>query len=438
MARLPRGILPTLSLAGLAFAAWSVLSVKRVEPGPPPVAPPRAPFEVTVSGNGVLEPAGARTTGIGVPFAGLVTEVFVDVGDRVVKGAMLFRLDDRALVAQRAPLEADVRTLETAVRVKEQEAAAKEAMVAWAEAGKAVAEAKVDRLAALPRAEELPPLVARVEEVRAAYDDLRAQVERLAAARAKASGVVPDDDFARRQAQADVARRALERAQADLALARAGAWAPDVAEAKAAVAQAASQVAQVRADLARARAEVERAQGDVERAKASLAQNAVERERTIVRAPIDATVLDANVRAGEYATAGRDALLVLGDTATLLVRVDVDEESAPRVRAGAKAKAVVRGFPDAPFDLEFVRIEPYLRPKRSLTGATSERVDTRVLQVIFRAGKSSLPLYVGQQVDVFMEGRSRADTAAGKNLPTSGGPDAPPGTGDVPGMDGPR
>ena len=114
------------------------------------------------------------------------------------------------------------------------------------------------------------------------------------------------------------------------------------------------------------------------------------------------------------------------------MRVDVDEESAPLVRVGAKAKAVVRGFPDAPFDLEFVRIEPYLRPKKSLTGATSERVDTRVLQVIFRAGKATLPIYVGQQVDVFMEGRSRADVAAGRDGAPAAGMDA------APAMDGPR
>ena len=80
------------------------------------------------------------------------------------------------------------------------------------------------------------------------------------------------------------------------------------------------------------------------------------------------------------------------------------------VRKNARAKAIVRGFPNHPFDLEFVRIEPYVRPKRSLTGATNERVDTRVLQVIFKAGPSALPIYVGQQVDVFMEGVPRPTT----------------------------
>jgi hypothetical protein len=87
--------------------------------------------------------------------------------------------------------------------------------------------------------------------------------------------------------------------------------------------------------------------------------------------------------------------------------VDVDEESAPLVQGRPKAVADVRGFPEKPVQLEFVRVEPWVRPKRSLTGATSERVDTRVLQVIFKLGPSDVPVYVGQQVDVFMEGSTR-------------------------------
>jgi HlyD family secretion protein len=54
--------------------------------------------------------------------------------------------------------------------------------------------------------------------------------------------------------------------------------------------------------------------------------------------------------------------------------------------------------------LEFVHIEPYVIPKVSLTGASTERVDTRVLQVIFSMNRpDEPPLYVGQQVDVFIE-----------------------------------
>jgi HlyD family secretion protein len=42
-------------------------------------------------------------------------------------------------------------------------------------------------------------------------------------------------------------------------------------------------------------------------------------------------------------------------------------------------------------------------PKKSLTGDSTERVDTRVLQVIFSFEPGELPIYVGQQMDVFIE-----------------------------------
>ena len=46
----------------------------------------------------------------------------------------------------------------------------------------------------------------------------------------------------------------------------------------------------------------------------------------------------------------------------------------------------------------------YIIPKMSLTGASTERVDTRVLQVIYSLTRpQDPPLYVGQQVDVFIE-----------------------------------
>ena len=44
-----------------------------------------------------------------------------------------------------------------------------------------------------------------------------------------------------------------------------------------------------------------------------------------------------------------------------------------------------------------------MRPKKSLTGDSSERVDTRVLQVIYRVEDAALPVYVGQLMDVFIE-----------------------------------
>jgi hypothetical protein len=63
----------------------------------------------------------------------------------------------------------------------------------------------------------------------------------------------------------------------------------------------------------------------------------------------------------------------------------------------------MKGDAERRIPLEFVRIDPYIVPKRSLTGDNTERVDVRVLQVIYRFRPPAFPAYVGQQVDVFID-----------------------------------
>lgn len=95
--------------------------------------------------------------------------------------------------------------------------------------------------------------------------------------------------------------------------------------------------------------------------------------------------------------------MLLGDDTKLQVRVDIDENEAWRVRPAAAAIAFVRGNPDLKTPLKFERVEPYVVPKISLTGESIERTDTRVLQVIYSFDPATLPVYAGQQVDVFIE-----------------------------------
>jgi HlyD family secretion protein len=80
------------------------------------------------------------------------------------------------------------------------------------------------------------------------------------------------------------------------------------------------------------------------------------------------------------------------------------------VRSGASAFAFVRGNRELQTPLQFVRFEPFIVPKRSLTGDSIERVDTRVLQVLYRFDRNQLPVYVGQQMDVFIEAPALASS----------------------------
>jgi HlyD family secretion protein len=145
------------------------------------------------------------------------------------------------------------------------------------------------------------------------------------------------------------------------------------------------------AALAAARAEAERIRAEIDR-------------RTI-RAPSAGRVLQVNVRPGEFAASGVlvTPLLVMGDDVRLRVRVDIDENDAGRVDPAAPAVAIVRGRPELRTDLRFESIEPYVAPRKSLTGDTTERVDTRVLQVIYSFERADLPVYVGQRLDVFIQ-----------------------------------
>ena len=141
-----------------------------------------------------------------------------------------------------------------------------------------------------------------------------------------------------------------------------------------------------------------------------------------VRAPVAGEVLQLNARKGEFAaSAGGAPLLVLGDTRTLHVRVDVDENDAWRVLAGARAVVSVRGASSLSTPARFVRIEPLVVPKRSLTGASVERVDTRVLQVLFAFEREKLPVFVGQQMDVMIE--AKQSLLSGATDPSPGKPD---------------
>jgi HlyD family secretion protein len=153
-----------------------------------------------------------------------------------------------------------------------------------------------------------------------------------------------------------------------------------------------------------ATAELEQARAEVTAAESQVQAVQVDLDRSVVRAPMAADVLQVKVRVGEFAPAAPTTapLVLLGRSKPLHVRVDVDEHEAWRVRSGAPAIGHVRGNADLKASLQFVRFEPFVVPKQSLTGASTERVDTRVLQVIYRVSGDDVPLFVGQQLDVFI------------------------------------
>jgi HlyD family secretion protein len=155
-----------------------------------------------------------------------------------------------------------------------------------------------------------------------------------------------------------------------------------------------------------------RLEANLKQAIAQREETAILLDRLTVRAPREGTILQVNVRAGEYASPGAsEPLILLGDTQQLQVRADVDEVNAPLVAPQASGVASLKSMAGTKIPLTFVRIEPYVVPKKSLTGDNSERVDTRVLQIIYRFDRPPFPVYAGQQVDVFIQRHPASPTA---------------------------
>jgi RND family efflux transporter MFP subunit len=167
----------------------------------------------------------------------------------------------------------------------------------------------------------------------------------------------------------------------------------------------AEEVARRLAAVQIARAKVREANAEVRAAAARIERIHTDLQRSVVTAPTDGQVLQVKLRPGEFVAAGPTAgpMMLLGQSTPLHLRVDVDEHEAWRVHPDARAVAHVRGNAQLRTPLAFVRFEPFVVPKRSLTGDATERVDTRVLQVIYRIERDDLRLFVGQQMDVFID-----------------------------------
>jgi len=321
--------IPLLAIAMVSFAGWSIAA--KHDPrlaASPPIAAPANPYDDTVAGTGIVEPA-SEVIALAIERGGVVSRIDVMAGDRVKAGQPLFAIDDRDY---RAAVAQD------------------EAAVAAADASKAAIE------------------LAR-------------------------------DSWATRQR--------FETASADAQKADAG-----VVAAKSALASAQQQIEVLSAQRKEAEAKFGQARAALDQAKVDL-------DKTVVKAPIDGAILKVNVRLGEYAQAGvlSDPLMTMGSVDPLHVRVDIDETETWRIRPGHAALARLRGNPEISAALTFVRFEPYVLAKRSLTGDTTERVDTRVLQAIYEFAPSAFPAFVGQQVDVFIAAPSRG---AATRSPTSG------------------
>lgn len=328
---------------------------------PPLFAPAPNPYAAGIYANGIIESAQGSGENVNL-FAEVtapVRRVLVADGSAVHAGQPLIELDDRVQRATTTQLQAQADAAERALA----------------------------QLRAQPRREQLEVSQAQLAQARASLQAAQAPWRKLAQAFAADPGSTSRDALDNAANQVEVARTAVEVAQRQLALTRAGAWAYDIR----------TQESQWRAALAAWRA-----------AQALL-------DKYTLRAPIDGVVIALNATVGALASAqgvysaytqGQDPLVVMSSAQNeLAVRVYVDEILLPKLPAGQalRAQMSVRGS-DLKVPLVFDRIQPYVTPKIQLSDQRQEKVDLRVLPVVFRfRPPAGVHLYPGQLVDVYIE-----------------------------------
>ena len=347
MKKYKKYFIPSLAIFGFLFGLYMVFfGVVEVPPPPIPFPPPESPYKQSIAGAGLVE-ASSLNISVGTTRNDTITEIYVQPNQTVKKGTPLFKLDTIVLESQKNEAQTQI---DTSV-------------------------ARLDKLISQPREEEIPPKLAAMKSAKSTYYQKTYEYDLYQ--KLKDKRAVSLNEFNQVYSLKNSAKQDYLSKKGELDLLLAGAWQKDI---------------EISAD-------------ELKQAKARLSTIESEIERSIVKAPIDGTVLQVNIRIGETVNQiyENDALILFGNIHPLNVRVEIDENNAWQVKKGAPATAFVRGNSIISSPMEFVRIEPYIIPKQAFTGDSKERVDTRVLQVIYKILDSNLPIYPGQIMDVYIQ-----------------------------------
>lgn len=356
-----RKILFAMSFAGLlAGCIGAYLFGITQPPLPPAFSPPTNPFPAGIYAEGIVEsdqPSGENIN-IYPEVAGTVRQIFVTEGQDVRKGAPLLLIDDSI---ERATVEQQYSQWQAALTL-------------------------LDELRAQPRKENLDVAKAQVDAAQASLKTAQDELLKQQSAYDLNAKSISKDALDSAANAAAVAKANLEVAQRQYDLIKAGAWTFDITN-------------------------QEKQANSLE--KAYLSSSALLAKYTLV-APRDGVVMAVNVTPGSFVsnqgaydqyTEAAGPVLSLGSAQGWLnVRCYVDEILVPRLPKPSimKAQMSVRGS-NAKIPMQYVRVQPFVSPKIELSNAKAERVDVRVLPLIFKVKKpADMNLYPGELVDVYI------------------------------------
>lgn len=304
----------------------------------------RPPFATYINGVGIVEPQSGNIY-IGTPFNRIVKKINVSVNEQVKKGAVLFELDRQDLIAN--------------LRVKQKEY---ERTLA-----------NLHKLEAFPRNEDLTIAKEALQKAQLTLDESKTQYEM--AANLPNPRAISQEEHDKRQYKYRQAEAQLREVEAQFKKIKSGTWQP----------------------------ELKIAVYECEQAKADVKATEEEIQRTFIKSPIDGTVLQIKIHEGETPSSDPSkTVIILGNMDELYLRVSIDQFNVSALNPNTPAVAFRQGDRSTEFPLEFIHVEPFMVPKRYLTNESNEKVDTQVLEILYRIAKKDSHLFIGEQMDVFI------------------------------------
>lgn len=325
-----------------------------------------------VAAPGIIESASEEIE-VSAEIPGKLREVLVEEGDRVTMNQVIAILENSDLTAQ-------VQTAKTSIETLRRQQETAKARLAAAEADKL-------RIVNGARLEERREARAGYEQTLAALTQSERDLERRS--KLYAAGDISREEFERARRDFEIAQKRNLEINERYNVINAAARTDDLMKAEATIKLASSQIQEILAQIAEAEARVREAEARL--------------SKTIVLAPISGVVLRRRRQAGESFSPenSSDGIVTIGDVSNLKVRAEVDETDVAKIKVGQMAYATADAFGAEKFRGRVVRINQILGRKNFRTERPTEKVDTKILEVLIEL-EPNQKLPVGLRVDTFI------------------------------------
>lgn len=163
-------------------------------------------------------------------------------------------------------------------------------------------------------------------------------------------------------------------------------------------------VDQARDNMRLAEADLQVQSATIETARARVAQAELEVEQRSVRAPVDGTIVRRLVRPGDGAsTLNVTTLFWLAPAGPRLARIEIEEQTAERVKPGQPVEIVIDGDDGRRFKGTVSRVGQAFGARRVTVYEARERADVRFVEAIVGFNDADPGLLLGQRVLAYVQ-----------------------------------